>query len=275
MATRAQPRAQPRADVPAAGARARGEARPDGFHVRAAAFHPVRAAYARQVLLDRLGLDPRGKRALVVGCGRGLLARELARLGFAVAALDPAPEALRLAEAATAGAGPPVGYARGDPSRLPYGDGTFDVAYYADTLETTADLDRVLAEAARALRRGGALLYDTVARTPLSRLIYLGALQAWPWTRIMPRHRYAWDRLRPPEALGAALAAHGLRQDEVRGFRPASPFRLLRALLLARRGGIDDAALAQLAGMHLAPAGERPEVTYVGFGTKQDVSAGE
>jgi hypothetical protein len=41
---------------------------PDGFHIRAAAFQPVRAAYARHVLLEGPSLDPRGRRALVVGC---------------------------------------------------------------------------------------------------------------------------------------------------------------------------------------------------------------
>ncbi len=242
---------------------------PDGFHIRAATFQPVRVDYAREVLADRLGLDPTGTRVLVVGSGRGLLARELARLGFAVTGLDPSAAAVRSAVDATAAEGLVANYEAGDPHRLPYPDGAFDVAYYADTFETTHDLDRVLAEAARVLRDGGALLYDTVNRTRLSRLFYLGALQSWRWTRIMPRGRYAWDRLRPPEELAAALAEHGLHNEDVRGFLPASPLRLVRATLRARRGDIDDEELAQLAGMHLYPAGKGGPVTYVGFAVKQ------
>jgi 2-polyprenyl-6-hydroxyphenyl methylase / 3-demethylubiquinone-9 3-methyltransferase len=170
------------------------------IRIRAAAFQPVRAAYARHIILEHLGLDPAGKRALVVGCGRGLLAGELARLGFAVAAVDLAAPAIQLAQEASAHEGLPVDYEVGDPQRLPCADAAFDVAYYADTFEITDDLDRILAEAARVLRRRGALLYDTVSRTLLSRLVYLGALQSWPWTRCVPRHRHAWDRLRPPPA---------------------------------------------------------------------------
>ena len=139
---------------------------PDGFHIRAAAFLPARVEYVQRVL-ERLGIDPSGSRALVVGSGRGLLARELARVGFVVSALDPAADAVRLAEEDGLRDALPVDHQVGDAERLPYGDGVFDVAYYQDTLETIDDLDRVLSEAARVLRAGGAFLYDTVNRTAL------------------------------------------------------------------------------------------------------------
>jgi hypothetical protein len=65
------------------------------------------------------------------------------------------------------------------------------------------------------------------------------------------------------------MAEHGLRSEGVTGFLPASPLRLLRGILRARHGDVDDAELARLAGMHLAPAGKRPDVTNLGFGIKQ------
>jgi 2-polyprenyl-6-hydroxyphenyl methylase/3-demethylubiquinone-9 3-methyltransferase len=141
---------------------------------------------------------------------------------------------------------------------------------YTDTLEITHDLDQVMAEAARILRPGGVFLYDTVNRTPLSRLVYLGAMQSWRWTRYMPPGRYTWERLRPPDELAANMARHGLRNEDVTGFMPANPLRLLWAILRARRGNIADSDLARLAGMHLAPAGKHAEVTYLGFGIKQN-----
>jgi 2-polyprenyl-6-hydroxyphenyl methylase / 3-demethylubiquinone-9 3-methyltransferase len=72
------------------------------------------------------------------------------------------------------------------------------------------DRDDLVREAARVLRPRGVLLYDTVNRTALSKLIYLAALQSWRWTRIMPRGRYAPDRLRPPDELATAMSNHGL-----------------------------------------------------------------
>jgi 2-polyprenyl-6-hydroxyphenyl methylase/3-demethylubiquinone-9 3-methyltransferase len=83
------------------------------------------------------------------------------------------------------------------------------------------------------LRPGGVLIYDTVSRTRLSRLIYLGALQSWRWTRIMPRNRYAWSRLRQPPEIAASLSAYGLRNRDVSGLVPASSIRLIRAVLAA------------------------------------------
>jgi hypothetical protein len=42
---------------------------PERFHIGAASFQPVRAAYVRKVLLERLSTEPAGKRMLVVGAG--------------------------------------------------------------------------------------------------------------------------------------------------------------------------------------------------------------
>lgn len=54
--------------------------------------HPVLIAW-----LAELDLDPRGRRALVVGCGLGEDAELLSRLGFATTAFDVSPGAVRAA----------------------------------------------------------------------------------------------------------------------------------------------------------------------------------
>ena len=86
-------------------------------------------------------------------------------------------------------------------------DESFDIAYLADTLEITPDPDRVIEQAARVLKPDAVLIYDTVNRTLLSRLIYLGAFQALPITRIVPPGRYAAVRLRTPAEVVALLDA--------------------------------------------------------------------
>lgn len=242
----------------------------DGRHIRALTFQDVRLEYVDSVL-RRLGIDPAGRSALVVGSGRGLLARGLAGLGLTVVALDPSPEATAMAR--EAGAAEAVEYATASAEDPGLPDASFDVVFYADTFEIIDDLDRVVAHAARLLRPDGVLFYDTVNRTPVSRLIYLGAFQALPSTRIMPRGRYTAARLRTPEEVAAALAAHGLRNEDVCSFKPANVLDLVRATVARRKGRIADEAIPGMTGFVLEPDG-KPIVTYLGH-ARPDRRAGE
>jgi 2-polyprenyl-6-hydroxyphenyl methylase/3-demethylubiquinone-9 3-methyltransferase len=232
----------------------------DGRHIRALTFQGVRLEYVSSTLRG-LGIEPAGRSALVVGSGRGLLARGLAGLGLNVVALDPSSEATAMAQ--EAGSGEAVEYATAPAEDPGLAGASFDVVFYADTFEITGDLDRVVAHAARLLRPGGVLFYDTVNRTPVSRLIYLGAFQTLPQTRIMPRGRYSAARLRPPEEVAATLAAHGLRNEDVCSFKPANVLDLVRATVARRKGRIDDEAIPGMTRFVLEPDG-KPIVTYLG-----------
>ncbi|MEV6103544.1 methyltransferase domain-containing protein [Streptomyces sp. NPDC051940] len=265
-----------------------GPAAVDGRHIREVTFRSVRLEYLDQVCWE-LSLRPAGSRALVVGSGRGLLARELARRGYDVVAADPSPAATALAREADDGAGltreaddgpdpsreaddgPALTYLTAPAEDLGMPDGSFDLVYVADTFEITPDLDAVTAEAARVLRPGGALVYDTVNRTPVSRLIYLSAFQALPATRIMPRGRYAARRLRTPQEMAASLDRAGLAARDVCGFKPADVRSLVTATRARRRGELTDEQLPGVVRMELAPEG-RPVVTYLGYAVRRAVN---
>ncbi|MFI0790252.1 class I SAM-dependent methyltransferase [Streptomyces lydicus] len=237
----------------------------DGRQLRAAAFQRVRLEYTCGVL-ERLGRAPSG-RALVVGSGRGLLAHGLARLGFTVTAVDPSGPATALAREAAARAGLAVEHRTGSAERLDVPEAAYGLVYLADTLEITADPDRVMARAARALAPEGVLVYDTVNRTAVSRLVYLVAFQRLPLTRIMPAGRYAARRLRTPAEVAALLARHGLTGAGICDFRPRDLRSLVAGTLARRRGRIGDDALAEAVGCELAP-GSAPLVTYLGHARK-------
>ncbi|WNE94772.1 methyltransferase domain-containing protein [Streptomyces luomodiensis] len=244
----------------------------DGRQIRAVSFQDTRLEYVRTTV-ERVGLSASGSRALVVGSGRGLLARGLAGLGFGVVAVDPSATATEMArEAGAAGAASEGGhsgieYRTAPAEELGLADGAFDLAYYADTFEITPELDRVLAEAARVLRPGGVLIYDTVNRTLLSRLIYLGAFQRLPMTRIMPAGRYTAARLRTPAELTTALDRHGLRNEDICDFKPKDPRSLVKATMARRRGRISDEQIPPIVDFVLAPDA-RPLVTYLGYARK-------
>jgi 2-polyprenyl-6-hydroxyphenyl methylase / 3-demethylubiquinone-9 3-methyltransferase len=237
----------------------------DGRQIRAVTFEQVRMQYLQRTL-DRAGLAAPGATALVVGGGRGILPRTLARLGFEVVAVDQSETTTRIAQEASREEGLAVTHRTASAEEPGVAAGGFDLVYCADTFEITGELDRVVEQAARALKPGGLLIYDTVNRTLLSRLVYLGAFQALPMTRIMPAGRYSADRLRRPADLAETLGRHGLRNQDVCGFKPQNPRGLIKAVLRRRRGKITDEEAAALAGFVLDP--RHAPVTYLGYATK-------
>jgi 2-polyprenyl-6-hydroxyphenyl methylase / 3-demethylubiquinone-9 3-methyltransferase len=115
---------------------------------------PGRFAYFRRVLTDRLGPDFRDLGALDIGCGGGFLAEEFGRLGLRVVGVDPSAVSIETARRQAAANGLDLDYRVGYGERLPVADDEFDLVYCCDVLEHVAEVDAVISETARALKRG-------------------------------------------------------------------------------------------------------------------------
>ncbi len=109
----------------------------------------------------------RGGGAVLVdlGCGAGLLAPHLRGRGYRHVGVDITASAL--AQAALHG----VSTVRADVTRVPLADACADVVVAGEILEHVTDLPAALREACRLLRPGGRLVIDTIAATPLARLV--------------------------------------------------------------------------------------------------------
>ena len=184
-------------------------------------LNPARFGYMRRVLADELRIDPRGRTALDVGSGGGLLAEEFARLGFRVTGIDPSGESVAAAGAHAVDQGLEIEYVVGAGEELPFTDASFDIAYCCDVLEHVDDLDRVLAETARVLKPGGVYLYDTINRTRRSRLVVIKLMQEWRSTALMEPNLHDWDMFIRPGELEAAMARAGLEPRDTVGLGPA------------------------------------------------------
>jgi SAM-dependent methyltransferase len=106
------------------------------------------------VVWELLDAFPPG-RALDAACGTGRHAAHLAERGHQVTAVDASPEMLDLARSRIP-SGPR--FLEGDLHHLPVEDGEFDLAVCALALGHCEDLQAPVAELARAVRSGGALV---------------------------------------------------------------------------------------------------------------------
>jgi 2-polyprenyl-6-hydroxyphenyl methylase/3-demethylubiquinone-9 3-methyltransferase len=148
-------------------------------------LNPARLQYFASVFAAR-GMDPAGKVMIDVGCGGGLMAEEIARLGAAVIGVDHSAASIATAQAHAAASSLAIDYRIGSGEDLRAGDACADAVYCVDVLEHVADLHAVIGETARVLKPGGLYLFDTINRTRLSKLVMIKLSQEWAATAWMP-----------------------------------------------------------------------------------------
>lgn len=155
------------------------------------------------------------------GCGGGLLAPHVRRLGYRHVGVDVRRAGLE--QSASRGMTPVTG----DVTALPLATGCADVVVAGEILEHVTDLPGTVGELCRVLRPGGLLVLDTVNKTPLGRFLTVTVGEA---LGIAPAGLHDPALFVDPAELTRHFARHGVRLL-VRGIRPTLP-GLLRWLVL-------------------------------------------
>ncbi|WP_118856063.1 bifunctional 2-polyprenyl-6-hydroxyphenol methylase/3-demethylubiquinol 3-O-methyltransferase UbiG [Sphingomonas mesophila] len=190
---------------------------PDGASAMLHKLNPVRLAYIRDRIdqhwqSDESGFRPlAGKSALDVGCGAGLLAEPLARLGAKVTAIDAAPELIAAAKDHAAGSGLDIDYRAVGVEAL---DGRFDLVTAMEVVEHVADPRAFVRDLAQRLAPGGLLILSTPNRTAWSRLLTITLAEGLGW---IPRGTHRYEDFITPEEMSAMMAEAGLAVDDVEG----------------------------------------------------------
>lgn len=191
---------------------------PKGSSAMLHRLNPVRLRYIRQAIdahwdLDDANFAPlAGKSALDVGCGAGLLAEPLARLGATVTAIDAAEESIAVARDHAARRGLAIDYRSGGVEAA--ANETFDLVTCMEVIEHVADAQAFACALATAVAPGGVLVMSTPNRTWLSRVAMVEAAER---VGVVPMGTHDWDRFLTPDELTPMLVEAGLTVTDVTG----------------------------------------------------------
>jgi 2-polyprenyl-6-hydroxyphenyl methylase/3-demethylubiquinone-9 3-methyltransferase len=217
------------------------------LHLLRTSLNPARLDYLRDAVAAH-GLDPSQSTALDVGCGGGLMAEDVARMGFRVTGVDPSAGSLEVAREHARQSGLEIEYVEGVGEALPFEDASFDLVYCCDVLEHVDDVPAVLAESRRVLRPGGLFVYDTINRTPVSKLVVIKAFQEWDSTRLVDPGLHDHAMFIKPRELEAMLQRAGFSPQGTEGMKPkGNPISLLRLMRARRRGEVSMSEFARRA----------------------------
>jgi 2-polyprenyl-6-hydroxyphenyl methylase/3-demethylubiquinone-9 3-methyltransferase len=190
---------------------------PDGSEAMLHKLNPVRLAYVRDQTDQHWALDERsfrpleGKRALDVGCGAGLLAEPLARLGAKVTAVDAAAELIAAAKAHAEGQGLAIDYRASTVEAL---DSQFDLVTSMEVIEHVANAQAFVSSLARRLAPGGLLILSTPNKTGLSKLLTITLAEGMGK---IPKGTHDFDKFVGPDTMKLLLGQAGLKCVDVEG----------------------------------------------------------
>jgi 2-polyprenyl-6-hydroxyphenyl methylase/3-demethylubiquinone-9 3-methyltransferase len=178
-------------------------------------LNPCRLDYIAAQIAAQFGRDRRapapfaGLRLLDVGCGGGLVAEPMARLGADVTGLDASGASVEAARAHAALSGMSIDYRAETAEALAAAGETFDVVLALEIVEHVADRAAFFAALSTLVRPGGLVVLSTLNRTPgsLAKAV-IGAEFLLRW---LPVGTHDWRKFVTPAELQAAGEGAGLR----------------------------------------------------------------
>ena len=190
---------------------------PTGSSAMLHKLNPVRLKYVRDQIdqhwqCDECGRTPlESKTALDVGCGAGLLAEPLARLGATVTGIDATPEVIGIARKHASAMGLEIDYRLGDVHHL---DGQFDLITCMEVIEHVAEPAAFVTALAARLAPNGLLIMSTPNATGWSKLMMITIAEGFG--RI-PKGTHDFAKFITPERLQVMLSEAGLKCLDIEG----------------------------------------------------------
>ena len=191
-------------------------------------LNPCRLDYICTQVAAEFGRDLRadrpfaGLRLLDIGCGGGLLAEPMARLGADVVGADAAAGNIPVARVHAAQSGLVIDYRHTTAEALAAAGEQFDVVLNMEVVEHVSDPLAYLTACHDLLKPGGLMVCSTLNRNPKSWLVAIvGAEHVMRW---LPKGTHDWKKFITPDELHDLITRAGLDPVDRMGmvFNPVS-----------------------------------------------------
>jgi len=165
--------------------------------------------------IDQLA-QVKGKRIVDVGCGGGILAESMARLGATVKGVDLAEKPLKVAQLHGLESGIKVDYEAIAAEALAEREaGQYDIVTCMEMLEHVPQPSETIAACSRLVKPGGWVFFSTINRNPKSFLFAI--IGAEYVLRILPKGTHEYAKFIKPSELADAARDAGLDLKEMLG----------------------------------------------------------
>ena len=193
---------------------------PNGKFASLHKFNPIRQEYLVDKIKNHFSILPNGSypfknlTLLDVGCGGGLIAEPMTRLGAKVTGIDASEKNINVAKFHAEQMNLKINYLCATPEKL---NEQFDVILCLEIIEHVADVDLFIKSCAKLLKKNGVIFFATLNRTAKSFLFAIvGAEYILNW---LPKGTHDWNKFLKPNEIISTASTYQLTLKETVGFK--------------------------------------------------------
>ena len=193
---------------------------PNGKFAPLHKFNPIRQEYLVDKIKNHFSILPNGSypfknlTLLDVGCGGGLIAEPMTRLGAKVTGIDASEKNINVAKFHAEQMNLKINYLCATPEKL---NEQFDVILCLEIIEHVADVDLFIKSCAKLLKKNGVIFFATLNRTAKSFLFAIvGAEYILNW---LPKGTHDWNKFLKPNEIISTASSYQLALKDTVGFK--------------------------------------------------------
>lgn len=152
---------------------------------------------------------------LDIGCGGGLLAEPIARLGGIVTAIDASKRNINVAKAHSGKMNLNINYKCTTVEELSTSKEKFDIILNMEVIEHVANIENFIYSSSKMLKKNGIMFISTLNRTIKSYLLaIIGGEYILKW---LPKGTHDWKKFLKPSEINELLQKNGIKLKIIQG----------------------------------------------------------